>query len=98
MVSMGSIVLYKDTNFDGREEVFKIEGKASHEMHEIGEKLSSHVSSLRWNLPPGVVVVLYGPSTTKPNRQYVIWGQGQDSRLTGHGVNDKLSAICIEKF
>ncbi len=97
-IPKGSIVFYKDTDFGGHQEVFKIHGKAPHEMHDIGGKLSGSVSSLRWNLPPGVVVVLYGSSTKNPHRQYVIWGEGQDNRLSGHGVNDKLTTVCIEKF
>jgi len=97
-IPSGSIVLYKDTDFGGCEEIFKIEGKESHEMHKINGDVGNNASSLRWNLPPGVIVVLYGPSATNPHRQYVIWGEGQDSRLTGNGVNDKLTAVCIEKF
>lgn len=98
VLPVGSIVLYKDIDFGGSEEIFKINGKIPHEMHKISGVVGSNASSLRWNLPPGIIVVLYGPSVTNPSRQYVIWGEGQDSRLTGHGVNDKLSTICIEKF
>lgn len=97
-IPSGSIVFYKDTHFEGREEVFKIEGKELHEMHDIGGKLSGSISSLRWNLPSGTIVVLYGSSAKNPSRQYVIWGEGQDDRLTGHGVNDKLTTVCIENF
>ncbi|MCH8823692.1 MAG: hypothetical protein IH984_09320 [Planctomycetes bacterium] len=97
-IPSGSIVFYKDTHFEGREEVFKIEGKELHEMHDIGGKLSGSISSLRWNLPEGTIVVLYGSSAKNPSRQYVIWGEGQDDRLTGHGVNDKLTTVCIENF
>lgn len=94
----GSIVFYKDTHFEGHEEVFKIEGKVAHEMHDIGGKLSGSISSLRWHLPEGVIVILYGPSKKNPSRQYVIWGEGQDDRLSGNGVNDKLTTVCVEKF
>lgn len=94
----GSIVFYKDTHFEGHEEVFNIEGKVAHEMHDIGGKLSGSISSLRWNLPEGVIVILYGPSKKNPSRQYVIWGEGQDDRLSGNGVNDKLTTVCVENF
>lgn len=97
-IPSGSIVFYKDTDFEGSEEIFKIEGKVEHEMHDIGGKLSGSISSLRWNLPEGTIVVLYGSSAKNPSRQYVIWGEGQDDRLTGHGVNDKLTTVCIENF
>jgi len=97
-LTMGSIVFYKDTDFEGKEEVFKVKGLAPHEMHKIGGKLSGSISSLRWNLPSGMIVVLYGSSSSNPSRQYVIWGEGQDDRLSGHGVNDKLTTVCIEKF
>ena len=97
-IPMGSIVFFQNSEFGGREEIFKVEGKAPHEMHNISEKMSGSISSLRWNLPEGTIVVLYGSSTTNPSRQYVIWGEGQDDRLSGHGVNDKLTTVCIEKF
>ena len=97
-IPTGTIVFYKDTDFDGKEEVFRIEGKMLHEMHDIGGKLSGSISSLRWNLPEGTIVVLYGSSSKNPSRQYVIWGEGQDDRLSGHGVNDKLTTVCVEKF
>ena len=97
-IPMGSIVFFKNIDFGGHEEVFKIQGKAPHEMHDIGGKMSGSISSLRWNLPDGMIVVLYGSSVNIPQRQYVIWGEGQDNRLSGHGVNDKLTTVCIEKF
>jgi hypothetical protein len=47
-------------------------------------------TSLRWNLPPGVVVVFYD-NAGATGRQMVIWGKGQYGSVSEYGFNDKAS-------
>lgn len=50
-------------------------------------------SSLKWNLPPGVVVVLYEHwQNNPPRRQFVIWGRGEHRRLRESSFDDMASS------
>ncbi len=98
VVHEGTIVIYENTDFDGKVQVLNIAHQPRHELLPVHGKVGSKTSSLQWNLPEGIVVILYGRSRTTPLRQYVIWGKGQDNRLSGNGFNDRLSALCIEGF
>lgn len=58
-------------------------------MQLIEGPLNDKVSSLRWNLPPGVVVVLY-ENTDGTGRRIPIWGNGENVKL--RSINDCISA------
>lgn len=55
-------------------------------------RANDSASSVAWNLPPGVIVILFGQSDPKrPGKQYVIWGQGADPDLGGRAFRDTAS-------
>ena len=59
------------------------------EMQRIEGRLEDKVSSLRWNLPPGIVVILY-ENADGTGRQLPIWGDGDHVKL--RPINDCISA------
>lgn len=97
-VHEGMIVLYENNNFEGRVQVLNIADQPRHELLPVHGPVGSRASSMQWNLPEGTVVIFYGASRSHPQRQYVIWGKGQDYRLSDNGFNDRLAALSLEGF
>jgi len=58
--------------------------------HPLAGYIKDGMTSLRWNLPEGVVVVFYDHSNAR-GRQYVIWGSGQADYLVPWRFSDKVS-------
>ncbi len=97
-VHEGTIVIYENNDFDGKVQVLNVHDQPRHEMLPVHGRVGSRASSIQWNLPEGTIAILYGSSRSNPRRQYIIWGQGQDYRLSDNGFNDRLAAICLEGF
>jgi hypothetical protein len=87
-----SIHLYADPNFSGSESAInkldsiQPQGKAN----AMPQNLNDAVSSLRWNLPPGGIVVFYDDSDLK-GKQLVLWGKGQKADLNPWEFSDRAS-------
>ncbi|MCH7846980.1 MAG: hypothetical protein IIB99_12105 [Planctomycetes bacterium] len=97
-VHEGMIVLYENNDFGGKVQVLNVHDQPRHKLLPVHGRVGSRTSSIQWNLPEGTIAILYGTSRSYPQRQYVIWGQGQDFRLSDNGFNDRLAAICLEGF
>ena len=97
-VHEGTIVIYENNDFEGKVQVLNVHDQPRHELLPVHGRVGSRTSSIQWNLPEGTIAILYGTSRSYPQRQYVIWGQGQDYRLSDNGFNDRLAAICLEGF
>lgn len=85
-----SIYFFKDRDFRG--DVARIENVASMPMAQavkIGDNWDQ-MSSLRWRLPEGTVVVLYEDAEGKGN-QMALWGEGEINSVAPWEFNDKLS-------
>ncbi len=59
-------------------------------LNELPKGLPDAMSSLRWNLPRGVVVVLYENSDAR-GEQLILWGTGEVADLKKWEFNDKAS-------
>ena len=87
-----SIQLFTNANFSGTESTLNKldrlnpQGKAN----EMPERFNDAVSSLRWNLPRGAIVVFYEDAAAR-GEQLVLWGSGQMSELSKWDFNDKAS-------
>jgi hypothetical protein len=55
------------------------------------EGANDRMTSLRWNLPEGVVVVLYD-NVDGTGRQLAIWGRGEVETITPFNMNDRVSS------
>jgi len=83
--------LYKDSKFRGNETWMHIDPQAMapHKSHRLKSGIHDDLSSLRWNLADGIVVVLYQDSDGEGN-QIAVWGRGQFDSLGG--FNDKATS------
>jgi len=60
------------------------------ELHRIPSSQADSLTSLRWNLPEGVIVMLYQDAGGS-KQQVAVWGQGQLADLDAWDFNDKAS-------
>jgi hypothetical protein len=83
--------LYKDSDFRGNETWVHIDPQAMapHKSHRLKSGIHDDLSSLRWNLADGIVVVLYQDSNGEGS-QIAIWGRGQFDSLGR--FNDKATS------
>jgi hypothetical protein len=86
----GTIELYQDADFKGTlTTAGPLDRYQQGEYHNPGRATDS-MSSLRWNLPPGVVVILYEDAAGL-GRQLALWGSGQYDSVSRFDFNDKVS-------
>jgi hypothetical protein len=92
-----SMFLYWHAGFRGRDphvvgHVTGFEAGIPHDFEDRGflRNIKDDMSSLKWNLPPGVVVVFYQHAGGRGQR-IAIWGRGQKRSLGDWGFNDKVS-------
>ena len=88
-----SLELHRDTGArDKRDHVLKISPVTDRPQgvpQPVGGGLDNKVSSLRWNLPPGVVVILYDNADGTGRRQ-PFWGHGEMDDI--RAMNNRTSA------
>jgi hypothetical protein len=91
-IGAGTIVMFKDQNFKGTQGAATAitASAASGQLKELPNDLPDSLSSVQWNLPPGIVVILFEDAAGK-GEQLALWGKGQMSDLTDWGYNDKAS-------
>src|SRR3954471_1896671 len=85
-----SIYLFADRDFKGN--VTRIENITSQPAgfnERVGAR-ADNMSSLKWDLPPGVVVMFYENADGTGN-QFPIWGRGQLESVGKWSFNDKVS-------
>ena len=86
-----SLQLWQHTDYRGTiAPVTGVTGYAPGVYHRIPEGLADKMSSVRWDLPPGVVVVFYQHGTGT-GRQLAVWSRGESPRLSRWDLNDKIS-------
>jgi hypothetical protein len=87
-----SIQLFMDDEFEGTElTVTALDTSTTPgALNEMTKGLNDSMSAVRWNLPPGVVVVFYEDPAGK-GEQLVLWGKGQHPDLDKWDCNDKMS-------
>ncbi len=90
-VPADGMYLYSAGQFRGlRDPITDVTGRQAGELHTISPAMETTVASLQWNLPQGVIVILYGePDGT--GRQLVIWGKGE-KRFTRRWGGDKVAS------
>jgi len=86
-----SLLLFKDKNFDDRmTQVSDITAsKAPWKAHSFGTS-AKHFSSIRWNLPRGVIVTLYEEDDGL-GRTINLWGTGEIAALKDWKLDNQLS-------
>ena len=102
-VRPNSILLFDNDSLRGSGNDFhltKVTEYRQNRFHSLDStSISNRMTSLKWHLPPGVIVVLYeDPDPDRPGRQYVIWGSGQDVNVSEEGFNDRVSGwawFCV---
>jgi hypothetical protein len=92
-----SMILYWHADYRGRRphvirRVTGFERGLPHDFESQGglRNIKDDMTSLKWNLPAGVVVVFYQHAGARGER-IAIWGRGQKRSLRDWGFNDKVS-------
>jgi len=83
--------LFEDRGFSGASDMKRpVTEFKPHRPHSLAGYMKDGMSSLRWSLPEGVVVVFYDHSNAR-GRQFVIWGSGQADYLLPWQFSDTVS-------
>jgi len=86
---LGTVEVFEDANLKGSSE--RIVSVMEHRQGERHAAIpEDRISALRWNLPPGVVVILYEDAGGL-GRQLPIWGNGEYENLNIYNFNDVAS-------
>jgi len=86
-----SMRFYSSADFKGTEATIGgVDTIQPGELMEMPKGLADQLSSLRWNLPSGIIVVLYEDSAGK-GEQMVVWGKGEAAEVSIWDFNDKAS-------
>lgn len=89
-IAADTLEFYKDSDLRGTmTSVGPVTQCPANTLQRVG-KAADNMSSVRWNLPPGVIVVLYDDSKAK-GRQLLLFGSGQYESVSPWDFNDKLS-------
>ncbi|MCI0630616.1 MAG: hypothetical protein L0Y44_08195 [Phycisphaerales bacterium] len=87
-----TIQFYKDAEF--KDTVTQIDGVAKSNKAnapiDLKEGLGDSLSSIRWNLSPGVIVILYEDPGAK-GEQFILFGSGQTNSLSKFDFDNKAS-------
>ena len=90
-VAEDTMELFKDRNFkNDMQKVGPVTDMQAGQLQKLPNYLADHLSSLRWNLPPGVVAVFYEDADGK-GRQAAVWGKGEVNAVSEWKFNDKAS-------
>ena len=86
-----SLQLFVDTNFgNDMEQISPVTGVRAGEFQRMPKATGDSLSSMRWNLPEGVIVLLY-QDAGGGKQQTAIWGRGEINELDKWDFNDKAS-------
>ena len=83
--------LYKHKNFEGEAiALTDVTAQPANQLHPLPPDMNDKLTSLRWNLPPGVVVMFYQDAGGH-KQQAAVWGSGQVEDVDSWDMNDKVS-------
>jgi len=85
-----TIELYRDRDFKGTLTTLSPVTQWPVGALQKAKGATDKMTSLRWNLPAGVLVILYEDAAGK-GRQLALWGSGQYTSVTPMRFNDKVS-------
>jgi hypothetical protein len=85
--------LYTDRDLKGTLKTFSpITGQSQLEYHSVG-LINDQITSLRWNVPEGVLVVFYD-NVDGTGRQFTIWNKGEVPTVSPWNFNDRASSFA----
>jgi hypothetical protein len=86
-----SIYMFENRAFGGKvTRLENITSQAPGLTERIGGTMPDSMTSLKWDLPPGVVVIFY-QNADGTGTQFPIWGRGQLDTVSTWAFNDKVS-------
>jgi len=86
-----TIELFSDRDLKGElTTIHPVSGQAQTDYHSAGTA-NDKMTSMRWNLPEGIIVVLYD-NIGGTGRQFTIWGKGEVETVTPWNFNDRVSS------
>ncbi|MHC4946957.1 MAG: hypothetical protein ACYTG1_01655 [Planctomycetota bacterium] len=87
-----TLQFHRNRDFDGREHtVHPVTGERATKVVKVPRQMNGETSSIRWNVPPGVLVIVY-EDTTGFGREFPVWGAGEATGLETWDFADKASA------
>jgi hypothetical protein len=90
-LSDNTLQLFKDKGFgNDMKQISPVTSVRAGELQDIPSDIDDSLTAIQWNLPEGVIVMLYEDADGKKDR-VAIWGKGQVSDLDGWDFNDKAS-------
>ncbi len=89
-VASDAIQMFRNSDFDDEGVLMNVSARPAGQANELPGGMEDSLSSLRWSLPAGVLVVFYEDAGAK-GEQFPIWGRGQVDRLSTFDFNDKAS-------
>lgn len=85
-----TLQFFKDKNFkDNMTQISEVSAKQPWIDHDFGTSAKNY-SSMRWNLPRGVVVTVFG-ELKGTGKALSLWGSGEIAELSDWKLNDELS-------
>lgn len=91
-VPRDTIELYTDRDLKGSlKSISPVSAQSQLEYHAVNP--SDQVTSMRWNLPEGVLVVFYD-NVDGTGRQLAIWNKGEFETVSPMNMNDKISSFA----
>src|SRR5436190_19167576 len=85
--------LYTDRDLKGTLKAFSpVTGQSQLEYKGVGN-VNDQTTSMRWNLPEGVLVVFYD-NIDGTGRQLAIWNKGEHATVSPWNMNDKISSFA----
>jgi hypothetical protein len=95
-VPADTIELYTDRDLKGRlTTLHPVTGQGMD--YQSVKDADDRMTSLRWNLPEGVLVVLYD-NVDGTGRQMAIWGKGEMETVSPYNMNDRVSSWASYKI
>jgi hypothetical protein len=87
-----SIQLWADKEFNGQQGTLDnvMKSNQAGTLNELPQKFDNDATSLRWNIAPGTLVILFDDASGKGG-QLALWGKGQISDLHKVNFNDAAS-------
>jgi hypothetical protein len=90
-VPVNTIQVFIDKDFrDDMKQISPVSGQPHGQPHDLPSGVGDKLTSLRWNLPDGVIVMLHQTGDAE-KQQVALWGSGQVKDLDVWDFNDKAS-------
>jgi hypothetical protein len=89
-VPQSTLQMFKSKNFEANTVTLNPLTQAANTLHTLPEDLPDSLTSLRWNLPPGVVLMFH-QDADGGKQQVALWGSGEIADLDVWDFNDKAS-------